>query len=50
VAEKKGDWELYDLEADRTELNDLSTEMPELRDELIQSYQEWANRVGVEPI
>ncbi|MHC4886475.1 MAG: arylsulfatase [Planctomycetota bacterium] len=40
-------WELYDIEADRTELNDLSETKPEIRDRLIAAWEAWAERVGV---
>jgi len=43
------DWELYDIEADRTELNDLSNQYPDVVAELSGLYQAWANRCGVEP-
>ena len=42
-------WELYDLEKDRSELNDLSDENPALVKELASSWQSWADRVGVTP-
>lgn len=45
--DKGGDWELYDLETDRTELNDLSSERPEKLAEMIRLYDCWAKRVGV---
>ena len=41
-------WELYDMQQDRTELNDLSKKMPEKKQELIDKWQKWADRVGVE--
>lgn len=41
-------WELYDIDADRTELNDLSEANPEKLEELIQKWQTWADRVGVQ--
>lgn len=44
---KKGAWELHDLEKDRSELNDLSSEMPEKVKELVAAYEAWAKRVGV---
>jgi arylsulfatase len=44
-----GKWELYDLSKDRTEMNDLSGEMPELRESLASQWLEWANRVNVFP-
>jgi arylsulfatase len=39
--------ELYDLEADRTELRDLAAEQPERASELAASYEEWAESAGV---
>ena len=45
--EKKGAWELYDLETDRSELNDLAGEMPEKLEELVKDYEKWAKRIGV---
>jgi len=42
-------WELYDMEADRTELNDLSDTHPEKKRELIEKWQAWADKVGVQP-
>ncbi len=44
---KPGPWELYDLEADRTEMNNLAAAMPEKTAELAARYGEWARRVGV---
>jgi arylsulfatase len=35
-------WRLYDMEADRFEMNDLSARYPEKRDELARLYEEWA--------
>jgi hypothetical protein len=34
---------------DRTELNDLSEKMPEKKQALIDKWQTWADRVGVQP-
>lgn len=45
--EAEYNWELYDLEADRSELNDLFASMPEKAAELEQLWKEWALRVGV---
>ena len=42
-------WELYDMEADRTELNDLSQKMPEKLKSMVAAWQAWADRVGVQP-
>lgn len=42
-------WELYDMEADRMETNDLAQAMPEKVDEMAALYEAWAARVGVLP-
>jgi arylsulfatase A-like enzyme len=44
-----GEWELYDMHADRTELHDLSGEQPDRRAEMIAEHEAWAARVGVVP-
>lgn len=41
------DFELYDMEADRTELTDISNQHPAIRRRLIQEYREWARKTGV---
>ena len=43
------DFELYDMDMDRTEEHDLSAEKPELLAEMIAEYQKWADRIGVRP-
>ena len=43
------DWELYDIEADRTEMHDLSGAHPEIVAELSALYERWAERCGVMP-
>jgi arylsulfatase A-like enzyme len=48
VADNAGPWELYDLEADRTELNDLVQKFPASVTDLDERYQDWARTVGVE--
>ena len=40
-------WELYDMEADRTELRDLAAEQPERVARMATRWQRWADRVGV---
>ena len=45
--EKKGAWELYDMERDRSELRDLASAMPEKVKELVGDYEVWARRIGV---
>jgi len=42
-------WELYDMELDRTELNDLSARTPERVQDMVAQYQAWADRCGVIP-
>jgi arylsulfatase A-like enzyme len=42
-------WELYDLEADRTELTDLAQRNPDKVKELADIYEKWARRCGVAP-
>ena len=42
-------WELFDMDADRTELNDLSEKHPEKLKEMVGKWQAWAERVGVQP-
>lgn len=42
-------WELYDMEADRTELHNLASAMPERVDAMAASYRAWAARVGAQP-
>ena len=43
-----GPWELYDIEADRTEQSDLIEEEPELAKELIAEWEAWAKRADVD--
>lgn len=42
------DWELYDMEKDRTELHDLAGKNHPLEKQLKQEYSSWAKRIGVE--
>jgi arylsulfatase len=44
-----GPWELYDLQADRTEMNDLATQQPEMVKELAAKWEAWAHRAHVLP-
>ncbi len=41
-------WQLFDMETDRTEQNDLAEKRPEKLAELIGKWQTWADRVGVQ--
>ena len=43
------DWELYDMETDRTEMHDLADRHPERVRAMAEQYQAWANRCGVIP-
>ena len=49
VAEVGGDWELYDMDEDRTELNNLVEANAPKADEMIALYDVWAERCGVHP-
>ena len=49
VAEIGGDWELYDMSRDRTELRDLANRERTRTRELARLYDEWAERCGVLP-
>lgn len=48
VAKWKGDWELYDLEADRTELKDLAAAQPAITQRLAAAHDAWAKRTHSE--
>ena len=43
------DWELYDMDADRTELHDLAAREPQRVADMAQQYDAWAERCGVIP-
>jgi arylsulfatase len=49
VAKNQQPWELYNMEADRTETNDISTANPDLRDKMAAMYDAWASRANVLP-
>jgi len=44
VAESNGPWELYDMEADRTELHNLAEKYPNRAQEMAGLYDAWAGR------
>jgi arylsulfatase len=44
-----GEWELYDFDADRTELHDLAARHPERVADMARQYEAWARRCGVIP-
>ncbi len=43
------EWELYDMEADRTELHNLAAAHPQRVAEMALQYEAWADRCGVIP-
>jgi len=49
VMKYKGPWELYDLEADRTEQHDLLAAEYEVATRLVRAWNEWAERADVDP-
>jgi arylsulfatase len=49
VAAHNDPWALYDMEKDRTELNDLSEKYPDRVERMKARYQQWADHVGVRP-
>jgi len=49
VAKFKGPWELYDLAADRTEMNNLAKSQPEKVQQLTGLWNDWAARNNVLP-
>ena len=49
VSRYPGPWELFDMEADRTEMRNLATERPELVAELTGQYDTWVRRTYIEP-
>src|SRR5262249_23678066 len=47
VEKHPGEWELYDLERDRTELTNLAAKQPDTVRDLRRRYEQWAERCGV---
>jgi len=45
-----GEWELYDMNADPAEVNNLATDMPDLVSELVQAYADYEAQNGVVPV
>lgn len=45
----RGPWELYDIEADRTELNDLAQAHPERAKKMADQWETWAIAAKVKP-
>lgn len=50
VAKENRPWELYDMEADRTEMHDLAGEHPEIVNQLSAAWDAWAERADVLPL
>ncbi len=46
---KKGPWELYDLDADRTETDNLAAVHPDRVKQMVAMWQHWAERANVLP-
>lgn len=49
VAEHTEQWQLYDIENDRSELHDLSSAQPEIAGKLKREYENWYQKVKAEP-
>jgi len=47
--EPAGKWELYDMEADRTEMNDLAAQQPGRVKDMVRHWEQWAKRTNVVP-
>jgi arylsulfatase len=47
VSRHPGDWELYDMEADRTEMRNLANQNPEIVQRMERLYYQWAERSNV---
>ena len=49
AVEPAGNWELYDIDADRTELHDLAAKYPERVKDMVRQWEQWARRTGAIP-
>jgi arylsulfatase len=47
VSRDRGEWELYDMVEDRSELTNLANEQPERTEEMALQFMTWAEQVGV---
>ncbi len=47
VADRGQPWELYDLQTDRIEQNNLADSHPEQLAEMVEAYRQWAKRTGL---
>ena len=50
VAKENQPWELYDIAADRSEMNNLAAQQPERVKELAAQWDAWAARARVLPL
>jgi len=48
VSKYPGPWELYDMETDRTEMNNLAEKFPVMVEGLSSAYENWAKQANVE--
>ncbi|MEZ5042191.1 MAG: arylsulfatase [Saprospiraceae bacterium] len=46
---KPGDWELFDMEKDRTEMHDVAAANPELVQKMADMWLAWGKRTGIVP-
>ena len=49
VLKYKGEWELYDMDADRTELHNLAAARPEITKKMAAQWDSWAARTNGDP-
>jgi arylsulfatase len=49
VAKADQPWELYDMKADRSEIDDLSEQYPKRAEEMAAKWEDWAHRAHVLP-
>ena len=49
VMKYRGEWELYDMDADRTELHNLATAQPERAKRMAAQWEAWAKRTHGDP-
>ena len=43
------EWELYDMENDRSETHNVAAQQPDIVTKLVGEWERWARRVGAEP-
>lgn len=49
VSKHPGNWELYNVSNDRTEMHDLAADHPDRAQDMAGQWEAWASRVGVQP-